>query len=235
MEFVKCGKGHYYDPSVTSFCPQCAAEAQGKGDMPLVEDIGVTQPVSQTEDYGATEPAAQSGGYGATQPIGFGGSSHMGGGNVGPTMPVSQGNGFTAGDFGQGARVESYDDVTMPTIVGGVAGFTPVVGWLVCTDGPAKGTDYRIRAGYNYMGRAEHMDICIAGDNRIGHERHAMIAYDQEEKVFFFGPADGKSIVRLNGKMVMVPAQVHPYDIITIGSTKLIFVPLCGERFSWDE
>lgn len=244
MEFVKCSRGHYYDPSVTSFCPQCAAESQGKGGMVFSEDMGMTQPVSQMEDYGATEPVGSPGGYGAaapasagdygaTEPIGYGGS--FGGGNIGATVPVSQGNGFTTGDFGQGARVENYDDVTMPTIVGGIAGFTPVVGWLVCTDGPARGTDYRIRAGYNYMGRAEHMDICITGDNRIGHERHAMIAYDQEEKVFFFGPADGKSIVRLNGKMVMVPAEIHPYDIITIGSTKLIFVPLCGERFSWDE
>ena len=72
------------------------------------------------------------------------------------------------------------------------------------------------------------------GDNKIGRERHAMIAYDPEEKVFFFGPADGKSIVRLNGKMVMVPAEIQAYDVITIGATKLMFVPLCGERFSWD-
>lgn len=247
MEFVKCSKGHYYDPSVSSFCPQCAAESQGQGGMSFSGDIGVTQPVSGMSDYGATEPVGMAGDYGATEPIssggdygatepiGFGGGAFMGGGNVGPTVPVSQGNGFSTGDFGQGGRVENYDDVTMPTIVSGIAGFTPVVGWLVCTDGSARGTDYRIRAGYNYIGRAEHMDICITGDNRIGRERHAMIAYDQEEKVFFFGPADGKSIVRLNGKMVMVPAEIHPYDTITIGSTKLIFVPLCGERFSWDE
>lgn len=44
MEFVKCSKGHYYDPNVTSFCPQCAAEAQGN--MPFSEDVGATQPVS---------------------------------------------------------------------------------------------------------------------------------------------------------------------------------------------
>lgn len=223
MEFVKCSKGHFYDPSVTSTCPQCAAEEQGTIGVFLGNDYGATEPVSPVENYGATEPLYP------------GDSAFMGSGDIGLTMPPKQGNGFVPTDFGMRGKVEDYDDATQPTITGGIAGFTPVTGWLVCIDGPAKGTDYRVRAGYNYIGRAKHMDICISGDNQIGHERHAMIAYDQEEKVFFFGPADGKSIVRLNGKMVMVPSEVHAYDIITIGSTKLMFVPLCGERFSWDE
>lgn len=260
MEFIRCSKGHFYDPSVTSICPQCAAEAQSAGGMFYQAGNGATEPVSpmegygateaesSMEDYGATEPVSPMENFGATEPLYGGGNSFMGGGSldstipVSPgsggldsTVPVSPGNGFVAGDFGSGARVETYDDATQPTITGGVMGFTPVTGWLVCIDGPAKGMDYRIRAGYNYIGRAEHMDICVTGDNRIGHERHAMIAYDQEEKVFFFGPADGKSIVRINDKMVMIPSEIHAYDVITIGSTKLMFVPLCGERFNWNE
>lgn len=222
MEFRQCNRGHFYDPSITDTCPQCAAEAAA-GNQPFQVDIGATAPVSM-EDYGATESVYPEGG------------SYAGGGaDMGETLPPIQGNGFQTGDFGGRGMVEDYDDATQPTIVAGIAGFSPVTGWLVCVDGPAKGADYRIRAGYNYIGRAEHMDICIAGDNRIGRDRHALIAYDQEEKVFFFGPADGKSIVRLNGKMVMVPSELHAYDVITIGSTKLMFVPLCGERFNWDE
>jgi len=235
MEFIRCSKGHFYDPSVTSTCPQCAAEEQGAGGMFFQADLGATMPVSPMEEYGATEPVSPMEDYGATEPLYGGGNSFMGGGGLNPTIPAQPGNGFVTADFGPGSKVEAYDDATQPTIVGGIAGFTPVTGWLVCIDGPAKGTDYRVRAGYNYIGRAEHMDICITGDNRIGHERHAMIAYDQEEKVFFFGPADGKSIVRMNGKMVMVPSEIHAFDVITIGSTKLMFVPLCGERFNWDE
>lgn len=235
MEFIRCNKGHFYDPSVTSTCPQCAAEEQGAGSMYFQSDLGATAPVSSMESYGATEPVSSIESYGATEPLDTAGNSFMGnGGNLDMTMPPINGNGFVTGDFGPGSKVEDYDDATQPTIVSGIAGFTPVTGWLVCTEGPARGTDYRIRAGYNYMGRAEHMDICISGDNKIGRERHAMIAYDPEEKLFFFGPADGKSIVRLNGKMVMVPSEIKAYDIITIGSTKLLFIPLCGERFNWD-
>ena len=79
------------------------------------------------------------------------------------------------------------------------------------------------------------MDICILGDNNIGRERHAMIAYDPQEKIYFFGPADGRSIVRKNDKMVMVPTELAAYDIVRIGSTKLMFVPLCGEHFNWKD
>ena len=234
MEFIKCSKGHFYDPDVTSTCPQCAAEASGVDDMLYQADTGATTPVSPIEEYGATEPVSPAENYGATESIYGGNHNSFSGGSMDQTVPVSPGNGFAPGDFGPGAKVEDYDDATQPTVEGGIAGFTPVAGWLVCVDGPAKGTDYRVRAGYNYIGRAKHMDICVTGDNRIGHERHAMIAYDQEEKVFFFGPADGKSIVRMNGKMVMVPTEIHAYDVVTIGSTKLMFVPLCGERFNWD-
>lgn len=162
------------------------------------------------QDYGATTPVNNSG--------------------VGPTNPVE--NGF---DFENDSYVENYSDPTKPVSVGGVEGFTPVVGWLVCVDGPAEGTDYRIRAGYNYIGRGENMDICILGDNSIGRERHAMIAYDPQEKIYFFGPADGRSIVRKNDKMVMVPTELAAYDVVRIGSTKLMFVPLCGEHFNWKD
>ncbi len=164
-------------------------------------------------------------GYGATAPAGA----------MGETMAVENPSGlFQAGPSASNG-VEDYDGATQPVNMGGIAGFSPVTGWLVCVDGPARGTDYKIKAGYNYIGRGEDMDISIQGDQKIGRERHALIAYDQEEKVFFFGPADGKSIVRLNGKMVMTPMQVNSHDEITIGSTKLLFIPLCGDKFDWNE
>ena len=78
------------------------------------------------------------------------------------------------------------------------------------------------------------MDIYIKGDIKISREKHAMVVYDDEERVFFFRPVDGKSVVRVNGKLVTIPVEVHSYDIIKIGTTKLMFVPLCGERFNWD-
>ena len=200
----------------------------------------------RNNDFNKTAPAQQgfdeSSDNGATSPASFGGEASVGGApfgetmpgafgpDVGPTQKVNEGY-----DPGVNARVDDYSDATKPVSVGGVEGFSPVVGWLVCIEGPAEGTDYRIRAGYNYIGRGENMDVCIQGDNTIGRDRHAMIAYDPQEKIFFFGPADGRSIVRKNEKMVMVPTELAAFDVVRIGSTKLMFVPLCGEHFNWKD
>lgn len=252
MEIKRCENGHFYDAEANATCPQCAAEMAG-GDAGF-DSCGPTEPsggfVSDTayrfEDYGPTEPAGGFGGgnsggfdpYGPTVPeTGFrpGGSNSFEA--IGKTLPESGNGGFMP--------VQDYDGVTeagpMMDYVGGLTypgqgkRFSPAAGWLACIEGPARGMDYRVRCGYNYIGRSEHMDICVRGDNQISRERHALIAYDNRENVFFFGPADGKSIVRVNDKMIMGPTQIQAYDTLSVGSTKLLFIPLCGERFNWNE
>jgi hypothetical protein len=50
----------------------------------------------------------------------------------------------------------------------------PVCGWIVCVNGPSKGRDYKIRAGKNFIGRADDMDIQILGDNDISQSRYPL-------------------------------------------------------------
>ena len=255
MEIIGCGKGHYYNPELYSSCPECAKE-NGNADF-----LGVTEPVDfgkyagNFNDIGSTEPvnfnsfAGNGGGVGATEPADFNG--YAGGGNtIGSTEPIGNGNGygaplttsaFMSNDAGiGGGKVQDYGK-TMPVTPAGAANvygsvpFMPVVGWLVCIDGPAKGRDYRIHSQYNYIGRAQHMDICISGDDCISAERAAVLAYDSEEKFFSFGPSMGHNVVRVNGKMLMNAVVLNAYDELTIGKTKLLFVPLCGERFDWND
>lgn len=109
----------------------------------------------------------------------------------------------------------------------------PVVGWLVCLSGNEKGRDYRIHADNNFIGRDRKMDICISGDETISRDKHAVIAYDNRDRVFYFAPGDGRSIVRLNGKAVLSTTEIKAYDKIELGKTELLFVPLCGEGFDW--
>lgn len=213
MEFKQCERGHFYDPSVTPVCPQCQVEGNA----------------SDFASYGATTPPGE---FNVSS-----GVSNSFRNYSEATLPPNKGNGgFSPSDFNDSYEnnLDIPDGPTQPPVIAGVAGFAPVVGWLVCIDGPAHGMDYRIRPGYNYIGSSEHNDIYISGDKKISRDRHAMIAYDHEERVFFFGPADGKSIVRLNKKMVMIPEALKAYDVITIGTTKLMFVPLCGEKFNWE-
>ena len=121
-----------------------------------------------------------------------------------------------------------------PTVIGDYdIDSSPVVGWLVCIDGPLKGSDFRMHAGYNYIGR-EFGDIIIRDDRQISRENHAMVAFDSSDLTYFFGPASGRNLVKVNGKTVFNAVELKSYDVISIGTSKLMFVALCGEHFNWE-
>lgn len=234
MEIIGCGRGHFYNPNEHSSCPQCAKENGG------VDILGVTEPADFSRFSGN-----ESGGF-STLPIDF--DSFASGGNyVGVTEPVGaafeqKNDPLLTSDFkgsSFGSKVQEYAP-TAPVTPGYASGtsnipFQPVVGWLVCIDGAAKGRDYRIHSQYNYIGRGQHMDICISGDDCISTEKAAILAYDDQEKFFSFGPGMGHNVVRVNGKMLMNAVVLQAYDQLTIGKTTLLFVPLCGERFDWND
>lgn len=239
----QCPRGHWYDGSISGSCPQCAAENR----VQEVEDYGATEAITPKTFSGMMPPAGMGSAMGAGSNAGAARSASFVE-DYGPTEPVRTpgfekpasetgrdgGSREPAARTGGSSAVEDFGP-TMPAENRRSQSFSPVTGWLVCIEGPDRGRDYRVRAGYNRIGRSESMDICIPGDPSISRERHAVIAYDPEERVFFFSPDEGKNLVRLNGKLLMGPGELHAYDAVTLGATKLLFVPLCGERFSWDE
>ena len=198
---------HPYDTAKFSACPQCGAAAFPR-----------TEPIGGGASFPAADPVGGSASFTATEPVH--GSSANVNVNAGfnPTVPPDTLDAFTptmAGDMLSNGNMTD-----------------PVVGWLVCIEGPSQGEDYRVHAGYNYIGRNTG-DICIRGDNQISRQNHAMIAFDSSDMIFFVGPASGKNLIKVNGKTVFSPVEIHSYDTISIGTTKLIFVALCGERFNW--
>ncbi len=114
------------------------------------------------------------------------------------------------------------------------SGFDPVVGWLACIDGMNKGRDYRIRSGYNVIGRDTRSQICIAGDTTISRENHAKLFFDPRNATFHVISGEGRSGIYVNGQVVLQSSVLNAYDVLEVGSTKLVFVPLCGDRFRWD-
>ncbi len=112
-------------------------------------------------------------------------------------------------------------------------GIDPVVGWLVCIEGPDRGRDYRIRSERNFIGRSEKMGIYIAGDQTISRENHAIVSYNPKGNSFKLQVGESRGLVYLNGDEVDISVQLTPYDCIELGQTKLLFVPFCGERFKW--
>ncbi len=111
----------------------------------------------------------------------------------------------------------------------------PVVGWLVCLEGPDRGKDFRLHNEKNYIGRAPSMDVVIESDNTVSRERHGLVIFDPKKQTFWALPGDAAGLVYVNGEIVNAPTQLKADDVIEVGKTKLALVPFCGEKYSWAE
>ncbi|MBO9401350.1 FHA domain-containing protein [Shimia sp. R9_3] len=108
------------------------------------------------------------------------------------------------------------------------------VGWLVVVDGPGRGASFALFDGLTQIGRGEGQTVRLDfGDNTISRENHAAIAFDGEQRRFFFGHGGKANLVRLNGRPVLSTEDLATNSVIRIGETTLRFVALCGEEFSW--
>ncbi len=113
------------------------------------------------------------------------------------------------------------------------SGISPVVGWLVCIEGPDRGQDYRIHAEKNAIGRSRNMDIAITGDESISREKHATVLFDPKKNCFWLQPGDSSGLVYLNEELVHSPTPLKRDDVIELGRTKLVLIPFLGERYKW--
>ena len=208
-----CMNGHPYDTAKYSSCPVCGAQP--------ANSFSATEPVGGgfSPNFTPTEDPSHSN-------IGNGGYSP----NFRPTVDPHSGN----DRYSDGNHGDFEETIFGEGLVADGSQTEPVVGWLVCIEGPVRGTDYRIHAGYNFIGR-ETGDIRIHGDNQISRQNHATVAYDSSEHLYFVAPAAGRNLIRVNGKTILQAVEIKNYDVISIGSTKLLFVALCGEHFSWNQ
>lgn len=230
MSQIECGRGHLYDPTVHPVCPYCNG-----GQKITVASAGRTAPLSGTPVTAAQKTAPLSG-TSVTAPQRTAPLS-----GISVTAPQK-----TAPPRGYGAPPP--EPVQSPPPPPGISvtaanktvgmmqsqmGFDPVVGWLACVAGPSKGKSYTVRGGINSIGRSERMDIVVTGDLKISAENHAKISYSEKHNRFNLLPGEGRNIVYLNDEEVFTPMPLQAYDIIDFGETRLLFVPLCGERFTW--
>lgn len=163
------------------------------------------------------------------------GSQEIGATEVSETIPLDTLAGMPEFPEAANTAATQFDAIpaTKAEMVNKEQNFTPVVGWLVGISGPCRGMDFQIRAGYNYIGRANTNDIVIPGDMHISGDRHAMLAYSPRGNKFTFAPANGRGIVAVNDEDVFMPVELKMRDIIEIGSSKLYFIPLCDSEFDW--
>lgn len=105
-------------------------------------------------------------------------------------------------------------------------------GWLVELEGAGKGRSHLIAEGYNTIGSDPMADIFLPDDPQLP-PRAAVLGYDDRFGLFSFGPCGGRMPVRVNDRMILDAAVLQPYDILEVGTTRLLFHPLCGSHFRW--
>lgn len=113
--------------------------------------------------------------------------------------------------------------------------YDPVVGWLVCTEGSRKGKSYELRARINTIGRDASNDVSFPEETSISKKNHVRIAYIGLKNNFRVMPGDSTNIVYVNGEELLETRALEAYDLIDMGGTKLVFVPLCSEKFVWEQ
>lgn len=225
MTKVDCGRGHIYDADMYPACPYC-------DNFKTVDFVGIL-----VGESGATMPGNMSASArGAAMP----GSVSVGAGGV--TMP-GQGSMFPDGqrsvvEDGRTLPPRGYEmrvDAEHKTVgrMKREQGMEPVVGWLVCIEGSDRGKDYHLYGRINTVGRNENMDVCIHGDTGITRDTHVKIAYDPKKNNFYIVPGNASDNTYLNDEPVYMQTRLNAYDLIEMGETKLLFIPLCEQRFSW--
>lgn len=209
MNLTICKNGHRYDPDLTPDCPECAL----LGDMLLAED-GREAVCARGHRY---DPALTS------------------------SCPSCAAGLPSEEPDPEAEHPETWEREAYPRFPEGVpppAERIPgrnLAGWLVCIDGPGRGSDFRLYYDSNYVGRGQRNEVCIPLDPAVSQEKHCVITYDWVDGSFYIAMDRGRSFVRLNGKPVLMTQALKRGDLIRIGGGTYRFVPFCDETFQWDE
>jgi hypothetical protein len=151
-----------------------------------------------------------------------------------PPMSVSLQDAVNSATAGPAPMVSGDDQKTVSFYKKSM-GSEPVVGWLICIEGAHFGEDFRLKSGRNFIGRGADMDVVISKDSTVSRDRHVAVVYEPKGRAFLVMPGESKELSYLGGDVVLMPAALKPYDKLTVGETKLMFVPCCGQHFGWDD
>lgn len=111
----------------------------------------------------------------------------------------------------------------------------PPVGWLICVNGFYQGQAFQCKTGKNRIGRNQELEICLSEDVSITRDPHAILIYDPKNKRFYLQAGTSDGLAYWNGNLLFGHEELQPYDKISLGNSEFIFLPLCGDQFTWDE
>ena len=219
MDLLRCKNNHFYDGDKYEECPHCKEmENELKSTVPNDQDFVMRPNVEAKEDV-HTNSLFGLLSKGSTQNK--------------SEEPIQNDNIVPEFDSNIMPKASSLSDDTKTVSYYGKN--EPVVGWLVCVSGEHYGEDFKLKCGMNYVGRLPSMDVPLIKDKGVSREKHITIIYDPKGKVFTAYMGESKELVYVNETLLLTPIKLEPYDKISIGKSILILIPLCGEKFIWEE
>lgn len=255
-----CARGHFYDANKFSSCPHCAKlekrtsrfsetgetapTHQEIPDMPQSGAYWTPEDIEGKKKLGSgTENTTPSEEQGYTRsmlnvPV-FGGSEEKESAVFQESSETVQKQQVTVQNelprqplFTEDKRVQTFDMKT--STIYDVSNTQPVVAWLVGIKGVCIGQSFTLKTGRNQIGRHPATDVNILGDMQISRS-HCIITFEPNQQRFFLQPGEGSGITYCNDDAVLVPRELNRKDIIKIGASELLFVPLCDEEFRWEK
>lgn len=262
MEKKFCANGHFYDGDSFSECPHCAAgmkpaapscfsmenrmgQGEGRKDKPegkrkffgRKKDRSTGNPHQVTvaldwrnrDQKSETDPVSQ-------EREAYAYSAAQGLGGAYPAETAEKSRQPSQEDMGEDSRLQErpriQDEGHTIGFFSGSGATDPPVGYLICTEGEDYGTGFLLKSGNNSIGRSASMDVVVM-DPKVSREKQAYVMYEPHKREFFLKPGDSSGLCYLNGELVLEPKKLQAYDMISLGGTKLMLVPVCGVNFSW--
>lgn len=258
MQLIQCSKGHYFDRDKYTRCPYCEMlEKQPQVTVPLREvqpmentaasartekaDNPVTSPRQQQQAAAPVKPDSKERESVRSPSVAREKNSET------PVVPESYPNNgqsiseiWRGGMQGKETNVNNQwnvfnDDNRTVSYYARTIGIEPVVGWLVAVEGEYFGEAFKLKSGRNFIGRSPEMDVQLSLDLSVSRRKHAVIIYEPKSKVFIAQPGDSRELFYLNEEVVLNNVTLKAYDVLTIGESKLLFIPLCNDKFNWDD
>ena len=253
--YAKCENGHFYDAYQGEKCPKCGRSVYtllGEKTHKKKEDTDMTEKKKENDEKSSNADTKSRKEHGQKEPERDNDriidvwedfpQTESAGGN---TEQAAEGGAAVVNLVGTVKKAGSPKGATEPekddtkTIAfwdrNSDTQTEPVVGWLVCIKGGATGNSYELRTGANKVGRLENYnDVVISGDMQISGKEHLVITFEPKKRKFYLQQGGGMSLSYLNGALLNGSAVLGDRDRIELGASTLVFVPLCGDGFGWD-
>ena len=184
------------------------------------------------------------------------GMNGMGNNNIGPTVPdesyapTEPDRSEQKHNHGELNDRRGYDDGRNVTDIERTSVIEDeqlvVVGWLVSVSGDSMGKDFHLYIGENVIGRGRNAPGKVNLTNKNIHSGGELVLfYDPVNNQYTIRPKEGGNcLCYLNDtRSILEGLTLSAYDCITLRQRKigndvickLMFMPLCSERFTWDK